>query len=187
MKPITLLLVVALAWAACGFAQTPQTPAAAQVWRQTQETDTARSFNFARYTAVGKFLGPRSQVANRPALVVDCIPGTGSHADKGKFLAANLLVGTALKIVYVEPEEIHGTSYFPKVAVRYHTDGAKDQEEKWSAGTDKSSAAVPKELLKRFLRARTLAVTADDESGSPIAMQFDLSDPALVAQGCDVD
>jgi hypothetical protein len=189
MKPTPLLLLVLLAWGSCGFAQpAPQQPVTAHVWRQSQNTDAARAMTYTRFTLVGKFLTPpQDVVANRPALAVDCIPAKESHSSKGRFLAGTLLVGTPLKIIYVEPEEIHGTSYYPKVAVRYRTDEAKEESEKWSPGTEKTSASVPKESLKKILRARTVAITAEDERGSPIAMQFDLSDPAAVEAGCNVD
>jgi len=118
----------------------------------------------------------RSSLPAHPTLAVDCIPGTGSHPSKGRFLAANLLVGITLKIVYVEPEEIHGTSYYPKVAVQFRANDAKEDEEKWSVGAEKTSASIPKDSLKTILRARSIAITADDDHGSPVAMQFDMPD-----------
>jgi hypothetical protein len=144
---------------------------------------------FTRFTLAGKFLtSPHDQVANRPALTMDCIPGTGSHPSKGKFLTGNLLVGTTMKIIYVEPEEIHGTSYEQNVAVRYRTDDVQDEaRENWSPGTEKTSAAIPKDSLKKILRARTVAITVDDEHGSSVAMQFDMPDPAQVEEACNVD
>jgi hypothetical protein len=189
MKPNPLLLLVPLAWASIGFAEpTPQQPSSVHVWRQSQKTDTARAMTYTQFTLVGRFLtSPKDEVANRPALVVDCIPGTEAHSAKGRFLAANLIVGTTLKIVYVEPEEIHGTSYFPKVAVRYRVDDAKEEEEKWSAGPEKTSASVPKDSLKKILRARSVAMTADDDHDLHLAMKFDMPDAALVEAGCDVD
>jgi hypothetical protein len=189
MKSTPLLLLVPLAWASSGFAQPPpQQPAPAHVWLQTQRTDTARTFTYSRFTLVGKFASsPHSEAPDRPALTLDCIPGKGTHRAKGKFLAGNFLVGSTLKILYVEPEEIRGMSYYPKIAVRYRTDDAKEEEEKWSAGTDKSSASIPKDSLKRILRARTLAIAADDDQGSRIAMQFDMPDATLVKESCNVD
>jgi hypothetical protein len=189
MKPTPLLLLVPLAWASFGFAQpAPQQPAPAHEWRQSPKTDDARAMAYTRFTLVGRFLSsPQDVVSDRPALAVDCIPGKESHSGKGRFLAANLLVGTTLNIVYVEPEEIHGTSYYPKVAVRYRTDQAKEAEEKWSSGSEKTSASVPKDVLKKILRARTFAITADDSRGSQVAMQFDMPDPTLVEAACDVD
>jgi hypothetical protein len=188
MKPTSLLLLVPLAWASFGFAQqSPQQPSSADGWRQSQKTDAARAITYTRFTLVGKFLTSPQGVADRPALAVDCIPAQESPSAKGGFLAANLLIGTTLKIVYVEPEEIHGMSYFPKVAVRYRTDQAKEEEEKWSPGTEKTSVSIPKDALKKILRARTVAITADDEHGSQVAMQFDMSDPALIQEACNVD
>jgi hypothetical protein len=187
MRPTTLLLLVPLAWASFGFAQSaPQQPASAHGWRQSQKTDDVRAITYTRFTLVGKFpKSPQDVISDRPTLTVDCIPG--KDASKGRFLAGNLLVGTTLKIVYVEPEEIHGTSYYPKVAVRYRTDEAKEEEEKWSPGTEKTSVSIPKDALKKILRARTAAITADDSRGSPVAMQFDMPDPTLIEAACDVD
>jgi hypothetical protein len=189
MKPAPLLLLVPLAWASFGFAQAPpQQPSSAHGWRQSQKTDDARAITYTRFTFVGKFLtSPQDVVSDRPALAVDCIPGKEPHSGKGTFLAANLLIGTTLKIVYVEPEEIHGTSYYPKIVVLYRTDQAKEEEDKWSPGTDKTSASIPKDALKKILRAHTVAITADDNRGSRVAMQFDMPDPRLVEDACDVD
>jgi hypothetical protein len=185
MKPSPFLLLLPLAWTSCGFAQQAPQPSAAQAWSQSQKTDDARAMTFTRYALAGKFVTPpKDAAADRPTLAADCIPGVGS--DKGKFLAANLLVGTPLKIIFVEPEEIHGTSYFPKVTVRYHTDQGKQEKDRWSPGTDKSSLSVPKDALKRFLHAHTVAITARDGHGSPVAIQFDMPDAALVEDACDV-
>jgi hypothetical protein len=190
MKPAPLLLLLPLAWISLGFAQSaPQQPPAGHTWRQSQRADAAKTMTYTRFTLTGKFISsPQDQASNRPALAVDCIPGKGSDHPKGKYLAANLLVGTTLKIDYIEPEEIRGMSYLPKVAARYRTDDAADEEkENWSPGADKTSASIPKDSLKKILRAHTFAITADDEHGSPIAMQFDMPDPTLVEASCNVD
>ena len=141
---------------------------------------------------MGKFVKPPQvkspqDVSDIPALTVDCILGEESHTAKGRFLAANLLIGSTLKVVYVEPEEIRGTSYFPKVAVRYRTDGAGEEEEKWSPNTEKTSASIPKDALKKFLRAHAVAITADADRGSQISMQFDVPDATPVEAACNVD
>lgn len=158
------------------------------MWRQSQKSDAARALTYTQFTLTGKFLSPpHDPVADRPALTLDCIPGSGPHSSSRKFLAANLLVGTTLKIIYVEPEEIRGTSYFPKVALRYRTDNGKEEQGQWNPGTDKTSVSIPKESVKQLLRAHSVAMTLDDDRGSQVAMQFDLPDPALVEQGCNVD
>ncbi len=45
----------------------------------------------------------------------------------------------------------------------------------------------PADALKKMLRAHTLEITADDDHGSPVVMQFDMPDPAPVEAGCGVD
>jgi hypothetical protein len=197
MTPSTrLLLLVPLMWASCGLAQSAAEPtSAAPGWQQSQHRDAADTYTFTRFILVGKFLtAPADKLADRPALRVDCIPPGGSH--RSRFLAADLLVGTPLKIVYVEPEEIRGTNYFPKIAVRYRTDDAREDEQRWPAGTDvvptakpsdKSSATVPADALKRMLRAHIVAITVNSDRGSPLAMQFDMPNPAPIEAACRVE
>jgi hypothetical protein len=187
MKPTPLVLLVPLAMASFGF--TAMAPQQSSVWRQSQKTDAAGGTTYTRFTLAGKFLkSPPGDVPNnRPSLLLDCAPGRGSHPHKGRLLSGNLLVGAALKIVYVEPEEIHGTSYFPKVSISYRVDNAKEETEKWSAGTEKASASVPSGSLKKMLRAHTVEITADDDHGLPVVMQFDMPDPTPVEAGCGVD
>jgi hypothetical protein len=156
-------------------------------WRESPKTDAA-SGNHTRFTLAGKFLkSPQGDVPNRPAFALDCVPGTESHHPKGRFLAGNLVVGTPLKILYVEPQEIHGTSYYPKISVRYRLDDAKEEIEKWSPGTEKTSASIPGGALKKILRAHTVEITVDDDHGLPVVIQFAMPDPTPVEAGCGVD
>jgi hypothetical protein len=187
MKPTSFILLVPLAMASFGFtAMALQQPS---VWKESQKTDAAAGTTSTRFTLAGRFLkSPQGDVPNnRPALVLECAPGRGSHPHKGRLLYANLLVGAALKIVYVEPEEIHGTSYFPKVSIGYRLDTAKEEIEKWSSGTEKASASIPAGALKKMLRAHTVEITASDDHGSPVVMQFDMPDPTPVEAACGVD
>ena len=186
MKSTPLVLLLPLAMASLGFnAMAPQQPA---VWRQSQKNDAAGGTTYTRFTLAGKFLkAPRGDVPNRPTLVLDCSPSNESYRHKARFLAGNLVIGTPLKIAYVEPEEIHGTSYFQKISIRYRLDNGKEELEKWSPGTEKTSASVPADALKKMLRAHTLEITADDDHGSPVVVQFDMPDPAPVEAGCGVD
>jgi len=190
MKPALLFLVLPLALVSFGFSTTaPQQAPPAHVWRQSIKTDAARGTAYDQYTLTGKFLKApqRGDFSNRPALVVDCNPPKESRNGKGKFEGMSLLVGTSVKIHYVEPEEIHGTSYYPKVFVQYRRNDGKDEKEQWAPGSDKTSISIPKDALKKFLRAQTIDITVIDESGSPIVMKFDMADPTLVEQGCNVD
>jgi hypothetical protein len=189
MKATPLLLLASLVCASLAFAQqAPPQPSTPPAWRQAQRQDAAGTYSFTRFTLAGRFLSaPRDALGNRPSLVLDCIP-TGRSHHKGRFLAANLLIGTNPKVVYVEPDEIRGTSYYAKVAVQYRTDTKDEQREEWLLGTtDKTAAAVPRNSLEGILRAHTLAITADDEAGSQIEMQFDIPDPTSVEQACHID
>ncbi|MGD0271169.1 MAG: hypothetical protein ABSB14_19025 [Candidatus Sulfotelmatobacter sp.] len=191
MKPSSLVLLVPIAFASFGLTAMAQQPSA---WRQTQKTDAAAGTEFTRFTLAGKFVkSPQGNVANGPTLALDCVPGKESYRHKSRFVGGNLVVGSPLKIHYVEPEEIHGTSYYPKVSIQYRLDGAKEEMEKWSPGTDKTSAPVPTsasipvDAVKKMLRAHTVEITAEDAGGLPVVIQFDMPDPAAVEEGCNVD
>jgi hypothetical protein len=192
MKSTPLFLLLPLAMASFGFnAMAPQQP---RVWRQSQKNDAAGGTTYTRFTLAGKFLkSPRGDVPDRPTIGLDCVPGKESYRHKSRFLAGNLIVGAPLKIVYVEPEEIHGTSYFQKISIRYRLDDAKEETERWSPGTEKTpasiptSASIPVDALKKMLRAHTVEIAADDDHGSQVVMQFDMPDPTPVEAACGVD
>jgi hypothetical protein len=190
MKSVLLFLVLALALVSFGFSTTKpfQTPPE-HVWRQSLKTDTGRGTAYDRYTLTGKFLkAPKhGDLANRPALVVDCNPPKETRNGKGKFESASLLVGTGLKIHYVEPAEIHGTSYYPKVFIQYRINDGKDVKEQWAPGNDKASALIPKDTMKKLLRAQTVDITTNDDTEAPFSMKFDMPDATAVTQGCNVD
>ena len=189
MKPNLLLLLVPLACPNPGIAASaPHQPSSELAWQQSEGTNSAEAYTFSRFTLVGKFLTPLPDVVpNHPALVVDCIPAKESPRGRGTFLAGTLLVGTTLKIVYVEPELIRGTNYFPMVAVRYHANNARDQKQEWPPRSNNTSASIDKGLLKKILRARTIEISTVDNRGSKVAMQFDIPDPSPVEAACHVD
>jgi hypothetical protein len=186
MKRARVLFLAPAMLATFGFSTVAtQQPSTAHGWRETQKPDDS---SISRFTLVGKFLkSPQTDVPNRPALVLDCIPAHVSHKSEGKFVAGNLLVGVPLKINYIEPEEIHGTSYYPKVLVRYRINDTKEEEDKWTPGTDKLSSSISKEWLKKMLRAHTVEISMHDDGGKDITMQFDMPDPAPVEAGCNLD
>jgi hypothetical protein len=186
MKPGSLFLVVALAYASFGLsAAVPQQAGSAQEWRQTERTDAVRGA-YTRYSLAGKFLKtPPGDASSRPSLVVDCSPY--NRSGKPKFVRGTLVVGDPLKIDWVEPEEIKGISYFPKVLVVYRLDEGKQDKEDWSPANDKTSATFSKGSLEKMLRARTVEISAEDARGSQVAMQFDMPVGTVVEQGCDVD
>jgi hypothetical protein len=189
MKPALLLLLMAVFLPSVGFSGAAgQEASSAHVWRESVKTDAARGAVFNRYTLTGKFLKApqRGDTSNRPALVVDC-NSAKERKGKAKFEAASLLVGAALKIDYVEPSEIRGMSYYPKVAARYRMNDGKEEEEKWDPGSDKASASISKNALKKILRAQTVDITVNDDTGTPIVMKFDMPNATAVEQGCNVD
>jgi hypothetical protein len=193
MKPISLLVLATVAASTLAVAQQMGASAADPAWQTSQHSDPAGTYTFTRFTLAGRFVG--SSLTNSPAITVDCIPrGASSHA---KYLTADLLVGTTLKIDWVEPEEIRGTNYFPKVGVEYRLDGAAaGGHQEWQAGTDRVptgkpsdqvSATIPKDALKRILRAHTVTITAADAQGAPLQMQFDIPDTTSLRAACRVD
>lgn len=195
MKPTSLIVWVALAGTALAAAQEAAAPdSAGHAWQQAQRPDPAGTYTFTRFTLAGSFVDSPS-LAQRPALTVDCIP-SGTSGSRAKFLTANLLVGRTLKIDWVEPQEIRGTSYFPKVSVAYQLDAAASSEQQWSAGTDrvptgrpsdKDSATIPRDALRKFLRAHTVTITAADEHGAPLEMRFDIPDSKALEAACRLD
>ena len=78
-------------------------------------------------------------------------------------------------------------SYYPKVAVVYRLNDGKEDKENWTPGTDKTSASFPKSSFEKILHAQTLEMTAEDNQGSEVIMQFEMPDPTSVEQNCDVD
>src|ERR1700691_5503349 len=156
MRTNPLLLFVPLVWPSFGFAASaPQQPSLVPVWQQSPMTNAVDDFTYSRFTLMGTFVTPSHDAKpNRPAFVVDCIPGDESPRNKGTLLAGNLLVGTNLKVMYVESEDIpsgiSGMFYSPKIAVRYRIDDAKKEERdqwsptsakteyQWSPGSDKT-------------------------------------------------
>ena len=186
MKFTTLLALVPLLWASLAFPARAQqqTSSSGQGWRQTQMTD---GTPYTRFSLTGKFLKrPAGDVSNPPVLAVDCGKGRGS---KGRLIDGNVQVGAPLKIHYVEPSEIHGTSYYPKVFVELRVDDdAKKEKRNWTPGKDKTSAVFSKYSLKKMLSAHTVEITTQDDAGNDVVMQFDVpSDSKAVEEACDVD
>jgi len=175
LATVTFLLA---AFMTPGKQQTPSTGG----WQQAQRADAARDNSSTQFTLLGKFLTPpKKDVGDPLALVVTCKP----HASRRKFSAAYVNVGAPLNIEYVEPDEIKaGTSYFPKVTVRYRLDDQKEEKEQWTPGTEKTSASIPKATLEKMLRARTVQIKVAEFRGGEISMQFEVPDSAQLGTAC---
>jgi len=187
MTSTSVLVLVPLLCASLAFsARLPQQSSSEQAWRRTEMTDSGRASTYTRFALTGKFLKrPPGDVTTPPVLAVDCAPRRKGSA-QGKLITGNLLAGVPLKIDYVEPTEIHGTSYYPKVFVQIRVDDAKPEKRSWNPGRDKTSALFAKYSLKKILHAHTVEITTKDDSGSEVVMQFDIPDSKQVAEGCDV-
>jgi hypothetical protein len=205
MKTSPLLLFVPVVWSSLGFAASaPLQPSSVAVWQQSQKTNAFDDFTYSRFTLMGNFVTPSSDaMRSRPAFVLDCVPAEESRRGKGTFLAANLRVGTNLKVMYVESEDIPsgitGMSYFPKIAVRYRIDNARKEEQgqwsptsdkneyQWSPGSDQTSASIPKHSVEEILHARKVVITTNDDHGRKVVVRFDMPDPTLVEKVCRED
>jgi hypothetical protein len=156
-------------------------------WRRTEKDDPGRGRTLIQFTLRGQFVKPpRAEASNRPAILVSCAPNE-RHALEGRFSDAELLVGFVAKIDYVEPLELTtGTSYNRDVAVRLRIDDAKDREKQWPAGADKSSASIPKDIVKEMLRAHTVVMTVREKDAGDVEMHFDMPDPSQLEKACDI-
>jgi hypothetical protein len=94
------------------------------------------------------------------------------------------LVVSDNSIFGTEPEVIHGIGYYPKVFVRIRFDDGKVLQEYWTPGADKSSALFQKNMLKKMLQAPTVLITASENLGEDVVMQFDMPDSAQVVEAC---
>jgi hypothetical protein len=151
-------------------------------WQQSQRTDANGDKSSPQFSLLGKFLTrPKKDVGDPPALVVTCKP----HASRRKFSTAYVNVGAPLNIEYVGPDEIKaGTSYFPKVTVRYRLDDQKEEKEQWTPGTEKTSASIPKAALEKMLRAHTVQIKVAEFHAGEISMQFDIPESTQVGTAC---
>ena len=193
MKMVRSLLVLLLAtptvpftvWAQQKASSAPQSSAAQ--WRRAEKPDPNRARTLIQFTLTGKFLtSPRNAAPNRPALLVSCVPNRRDESE-GKFSDAQLLVGSAVKIDYVEPPELKtGTSYNQEVSVKFLLNDGKAAVKQWPAGTDKSSATIPKDAVKEILRAHTVVMTVREKDAGEVEMQFEMPDPAQVEKACGI-
>jgi hypothetical protein len=198
MKIEPLLLLLALGMASIpSLASAQQNPSSASSssaqtssatqWRRTEKDDPNRERRLIQFTLKGSFVkSPRNEAPNRPALLVSCVPGR--HDDtEGKFSDAQILVGSPLKIDYVEPLQLTtGNSYNPDVDVQFRADDRKIQTMRWLAGADKISAAIPKDAVKEMLRAHIVLMTVHEKDAGEVEMHFDMPDPAQIEKACDI-
>jgi len=159
-------------------------PASAQVWRQAEKADNSGA-TYVQLILDGKFIKrPHADVSAPPSLNLTCEPLKHSTFSRPGFQNAALRIGAPLKIAFVEPQEIHGTSYYQKVQVQYRLDDRKEERENWNPGPDKNSASLSKEVLEKFLKAHTVLITLDEDGQGEVEVQFDIPDSTAVGQVC---
>lgn len=168
--------------------QSSSTPAAsATQWRRTEKDDPNRGRTLIQFTLRGQFVKPpRAEASNRPAILVSCTPNE-RNASEGRFADAQILVGSPVKIDYVEPLELTtGNSYNLDVDVQLRLDDKKAQAMQWPAGADKNSASIPKDAVKEMLRAHAVVMTVREKDAGDVEMHFDMPDPSQVEKACDI-
>lgn len=174
--------------ATLSFSASAQQPAASpRTWQQAEKNDANRALTYIQFTLAGRFTDPpHGNVSGPPILTLNCEPTDRKRSGEGKYISGQLQVGTPLKVVWVEPDEIHGTSYFPEVNVTYRVDDEKPQDVQWPPRSDKMSVALDKEATKKILRGHALVITLSESFDSQVVMQFDLPESSGVLQTCGI-
>jgi hypothetical protein len=185
MRPLRLLLLLALATSMVPlFAQ--EQSRASHGWQRAEKQDPARGIPATQFTLTGRYLDPpRGNVQGPPSIVLSCVPPKKAGAE-GRFLNGYVQAGTPLKVEFVEPSEIHGTSYFQDIAVEYHVDNEKPQNVNWSARSDKTSVALDKEAARKILRGHEVALSMEEPFESKVVLHFDIPDSTDVLNTCGI-
>jgi hypothetical protein len=180
-----LLLLASLAFAVAAPAQQPS--ASTRTWQQAERIDNNRVINETQFTLAGRFLDPpHGNVSAPPTLMLTCEPSDRKRNGEGKFISGQLTVGAPLKIVFVEPDEIHGTSYYPEVNITYRVDSEKPQDVQWPPRTDKTSISIDRQGARKILRGHAVVITVHEAFDSQVVMQFDFPESAEVLQTCGI-
>lgn len=182
MKLRFLLLLAFLTLPLSVRAQEPSHPS--HGWQKTDKPDPVRGSPATQFTLTGRFLDPpRGNVPGPPSIVLSC--AISKHGG-GKFLSGYVQAGTPLKVEFVEPTEIHGTSYYQEITVEYHVDNEKPQNVQWSPRSDKTSVALDKDAIKKILRGRELVLSMEEPFESHVVIHFDVPDSTDVLNACGI-
>jgi hypothetical protein len=156
-------------------------------WQQSDKTDPNRAISTIQFTLFGRFTDPpRGSVPGPPSIVLVCEPSDHKRAGTGKYINGYVQVGSPLKVDYVEPSEIHGTSYYPEVPVNFRVDNEKPQDTKWPPRSDKTSIALDKDAAKKLLHGREVVISTTEPFESQIVMHFDVPDSTAVFTTCGI-
>lgn len=186
MKPLRVL--VFLSFAALAISPRAQEPSrGSHGWQRVEKPDPGRGVLSTQFTLTGRFLDPpRGNVPGPPSIVLSCLPSKSGPSAEGKFLSGYIQTGTPLKVDFVEPSEIHGTSYFPEISVQYHVGNEKPQNVQWPPRSDKTSISLDKDSAKKLLRGRELVLSMEEPFESQVVLHFDIPDSADVLNTCGI-
>lgn len=151
-------------------------------WVRTDETDALRGTHFVQFTLTGRFLTPPRQTSlENPLMVVQCLPGNHLRVYNGRFLDGYVATGAVLS---------------SKIA-QYRLDDGKIQREEWRGSTQGTGAFFSEATLSTFLYGHFLphkegtgppihkiVLALYEYLGGEIVMQFDMPDPAEMADVC---
>jgi hypothetical protein len=153
-------------------------------WVQTKKNDPERTNPLVQFTLTGKILTQTQKNASvpPPTISVTCHP----KGSRGRFMSAHINLGTLLDVKYVEPQEIKGTSYDPKVDVRYRLDDGKEEKVQWNPTLDKNSVSLAKDDLRRLLASHSVQYTMNENPSGEISVQFDLPDSTQLQSVCEL-
>jgi hypothetical protein len=186
--------MLVLLLSAIGFPAFAQQPAASgPQWQSSKKADPSSGTRNVQFTLAGKFItSPKSGSSDHPTLVVTCNPDKHARGLLGRFVSANLNTGAAVKIDYVEPDEIKaGNSYRRKVTVQYRLDEGKSENAQWPPNSDQTGASLDKDAFKKLIYdrktpTRRVEISANESEAGQIVMQFDMPDPAEMADTCGI-
>lgn len=184
MRPRRALLAPA-ALAVLATSLLAQNPAASANWQKAERFDSGRNLTLTEFTLTGRFTSPpRGNAPGPPSIVLDCLPH--KHGDEGKFLSGWVQVNSPLRIRFVEPTEIRNNSYNQEVFVTWHVASEKPRNAQWPPRSDKTSATLDKETVKKLLGDHQLGISMEEPFESEIVMQFDVPDSVDVLNACGI-
>lgn len=161
-------------------------------WTKEDKEDALRGTRFVQYTLQGKFLtAPRNVAADaKPSIVVRCTPGSFERGHlHGKFMNGYVYVGTVVD----SQERTTSTG----LHVHFRLDDGKLQTAPWGVSTDYSSMFFGSIDFNTLLYGhfmphkegtnppvKKVVLGVDEFLGGEVVMQFDMPDPAEVADAC---
>src|SRR5579884_1576009 len=179
--------------------------ASSQGWERSEKTDQLRGSHFSQFVLNGKFLvaPTNTKVGDVPKMVLHCLDQPHSIGYRvyknGRFLSGYISTGTVLDSQVAMREGLLTTRFPVVVEATYRLDAGKLQSEAWGISTDRTAAFFRDTTLNNFLYAHTtqhrentnpavqkIVLGLSEAFAGEIQMQFDLPDPAEVAETCGV-